>query len=75
MELRRLNTYYNPTAKVEVEVEPEVIDCAFIGTMLTVDEPTTFEEAWNHHDPVKRKKWREAVKQKKFLISDILPPA
>jgi hypothetical protein len=25
------------------------------------DEPSTFEEAWNHPEPFQRKKWREAI--------------
>ena len=26
-------------------------------------EPTTFDEAWNHPDPVQRAKWRDAIKK------------
>ncbi|KAG7347265.1 reverse transcriptase RNA-dependent DNA polymerase [Nitzschia inconspicua] len=28
-----------------------------------LDEPKTFQEAWNHPDPEERKKWREAIRK------------
>ena len=28
---------------------------------LPYEEPKTYEQAWNHQDPVQRKKWREAI--------------
>ena len=28
---------------------------------LPYEEPKTYDQAWNHPDPVQRKKWREAI--------------
>ena len=35
-------------------------ELAFLATN-EMKEPTTFDEAWNHKDPMIRKKWREAI--------------
>jgi uncharacterized protein with HEPN domain len=30
------------------------------------DEPSTFDEAWNHDDPKARGKWRDAIQKELF---------
>ena len=66
-ELARLRTFYNPApvpGLVEEIFEPDPVE----RLLLTVvqeggDEPTTFQEAWNHPDPVEREKWRTAIRK------------
>ena len=37
-------------------------ELAFIATN-EIKEPSTFDEAWNHPDPLIRKRWREAIRK------------
>jgi len=47
-------------AAVLLEVEPEEM---LENPMELEKEPDTFDKAWNHFDPKKRTKWREAVRK------------
>ena len=31
--------------------------------VLDMVEPTTFQESWNHLDPIQREKWRTAIRK------------
>jgi len=33
------------------------------NTIETQDEPTTFQEAWNHPDPEEQKQWKMAIRK------------
>ena len=56
-ELRRLHTSWNPVLN-------EVVDFAMVGGTDDLHEnPTYFNEAWNHEDPQERKHWRDAIKK------------
>jgi hypothetical protein len=73
-ELRRLHTSYNPTAEQASVAFRSLIEddennsklmweVAFTSMDSGYDDPKTFEEAWNHPDPVEREKWREAIRK------------
>ena len=54
-ELRRLQTWYNPTLTDMGEV-------AFVGgTDDLYENPEKFQAAWNHPEEVERKQWRLAI--------------
>ena len=54
-ELRRLQTWYNPTLTDMGEV-------AFVGgTDDLYENPEKFQGAWNHPEEVERKQWRLAI--------------
>ena len=36
---------------------------AFLTALQGGDEPTSFQEAWNHPDKEKREKWRESIRK------------
>jgi len=75
-ELRRLQTWYNPTLTDMGEV-------AFVGgTDDLYENPEKFQGAWNHPEEVERKQWRLAILKefkdmeekkvwRKFKIADI----
>ena len=43
----------------------DIVDLALSAEILpTQDEPKTFQQAWNNPDPLKRVKWREAIRKK-----------
>ena len=57
---RELQTFYNPNPGELAEIA----FYAFISTMQGGnDEPKTFREAWDHPNPEKREKWREAIRK------------
>ena len=57
-EVRRLHTSYNPTQDAM-----NVVVALVGGTMDGYENPETFREALNHKDPVKRSKWRVAIRK------------
>ena len=60
-ELKRLFTSYNPTTTLPA---PDVVECAFVGGTLEGHEnPSTFQEAWNHPDENERMMWRQAIRK------------
>ena len=56
-EMRKLHDTWNPTLDDMVEV------ILVGGTDDTYENPSTFQEAWNHLDEEERKKWREAIRK------------
>ena len=61
-ELRGLESYNRPG---RLEIEGNNNFCFFTpNTSEEIDDdtPTNFQEAWYHKDPVKREKWREAIR-------------
>ena len=75
-ELRRLHTWYNPTAN-------DMGELAMVGgTDESYVNPPTFNDAWNHPKDYDREKWREGIRKefkdmiekgvwKKMKIKDI----
>ena len=69
--LRQLDTEYNPTVREtdapddeDDESEDNLGEVAGVALVMIMGggrDPLTFDEAWNHPDPEKRKKWREAI--------------
>jgi Reverse transcriptase (RNA-dependent DNA polymerase) len=55
-ELRNLKTSYNPVFYTQVE-QLDMLMMSIGG----YDDPTTFEEAWNHDIPKEREGWRDAI--------------
>jgi hypothetical protein len=43
------------------EVLLDQVKLAFFSGMVINEEPSTFEQAWNHQDPKVRERWREAI--------------
>jgi transposase InsO family protein len=70
-ELRRLNTFYNPTTynqnksnDVMLEMAHVVIDVGMYNALVSdPKEPETFQSACNHQDKDERDKWRESIKK------------
>ena len=75
--LRQLHTHYNPTmdnvqqqleeekseADNEEILEQETAEIALVSTMSGGRDPLTFDEAWNHPDPIERQLWKEAIEK------------
>jgi hypothetical protein len=70
-ELRRLNTFYNPTTynqnksnDVMLEMAHVVIDIGMYNALVSdPKEPETFQAAWDHQDKGERDNWRESIKK------------
>jgi hypothetical protein len=70
-ELRRLNTFYNPTTynqnksnDVMLEMAHVVIDVGMYNALVSdPKEPETFQAAWDHQDKGERDNWRESIKK------------
>jgi Reverse transcriptase (RNA-dependent DNA polymerase) len=67
-QLRQLENSFNPdAAKLVEQIEQgreillDQVNLALISGMVINEEPTTFEQAWNHQDPKVRERWREAI--------------
>ena len=67
-QLRQLESSFNPdAAKLVEQIEQgkeimlDQINLAFFSGIVFNEEPTTFEQAWNHQDPKIREKWRDAI--------------
>ena len=67
-QLRQLESSFNPdAAKLVEQIEQgkeimlDQINLAFFSGIVINEEPTTFEQAWNHQDPKIREKWRDAI--------------
>ena len=65
-QLRKLDSWFNPQARVAVEkyeqgreITLEQTNIALFSTNV-IKEPTTFDEAWNCNDKSDQIKWREA---------------
>ena len=60
-ELRGLQPFNNP-GRLEIEGHNNHL-CFFVPECAEEDDtPTTFQEAWYHKDPIKREKWRQAIR-------------
>lgn len=53
-ELHRLGDFNTPGLKESAETQQEMAELALITTMSGGADPTTFEQAWNHPDPIHR---------------------
>jgi hypothetical protein len=61
MELRRLDTFYNPTIRgVNFKDQAEFL---FLSTETKTKEPATFNEAWYHPDSEEQAGWRDAIEK------------
>ncbi len=59
-ELRKLQAFNNP-GRLEIEGKNANL-CFFVPEIVEKDDtPTSFQEAWNHEDPTKCEKWRQAI--------------
>jgi uncharacterized protein with HEPN domain len=43
--------------------ERQVLNVALFSGIVIDEEPSSFDEAWNHVDPKARGKWRDAIKK------------
>ena len=59
--LRKLHTFYNPTELGSFGLSEDF--CFVGGTDDEYDNPSTFDEAWDHKIDVERKCWRDAIKK------------
>jgi hypothetical protein len=68
-EMRRLATYYNEEASETIQ--QELAELALVTLFGGGERDTlTFQEAWNHPDPVERAGWREGIRKEfKDMIS------
>ena len=69
-QLRQLESSFNPdAAKLVEQIEQgreiflDQVNLALFSGMVINEEPTTFEQAWNHQDPKIKEKWREAINE------------
>jgi hypothetical protein len=66
-ELARLRTFYNPTPNplLENDIAKDPVERMLLMMVQdgSDDEPRFFQEAWHHPDPIKREKWREAIRK------------
>jgi hypothetical protein len=67
-QFRQLESSFNPdAAKLVEQIEQgrevllDQVNLALLSGMVINEEPTMFEQAWNHQDPKIREKWREAI--------------
>jgi len=65
--MRKLESWFNPQAKQAIkiykdgrEISLEKVNLALLTTS-SLNEPTTFDEAWNCEDEDHQKLWREAI--------------
>ena len=58
---RNLQTFYNPLGR---EKDDELGEIAFLSMLEgSINEPTIFQEAWDHPDKNEREAWRMAIKK------------
>ena len=60
LEVEEAPTHENEMAAVVLESEAENLENKDFSAQ---DEPASFDKAWNHPDPKKRGKWREAIRK------------
>lgn len=61
-EVRNLRTYNNP-GRLERGTNEEFYFCFLTkGGKIEIDEPMTFQEAWNHPDEKERELWRASIR-------------
>jgi hypothetical protein len=67
-QLRQLESSFNPDAAQLVEqieqgreISLDQVNLAVFSGIVINEEPTTFEQAWNHQDPKVRERWWEAI--------------
>ena len=58
--MRKLDTFYNPVL-MNIALDEEF--CFVGGTDDDHENPDTFREAWDHHIPEEREKWRQAIRK------------
>jgi hypothetical protein len=68
--MRLLESSFNPEASTmmqnigqEREILLEQANVALFRGIVIDEEPSTFDEAWNHDDPKARGKWLDAIKK------------
>jgi hypothetical protein len=62
-QLKQLENSFNPEeSKIvqDIELGRDIILALFCGNIQV--EPTSFDQAWNHADPMDRDSWRIAIK-------------
>jgi len=58
--MRKLDTFYNPVL-ANIALDEEF--CFVGGTDDDHENPDTSREAWDHHIPEEREKWRQAIRK------------
>ena len=61
MELRRLDTFYNPTIRGMGSTDQA--NFLFLSAETKIKEPATFNEAWYHPDSEEQAGWRDAIEK------------
>jgi hypothetical protein len=70
MEMRLLESSFNPEVSAMLqnieqgrEILLEQANIAFFSGIVIDEEPSSFDEAWNHDDPKAGQKWRNDIKK------------
>jgi hypothetical protein len=68
--MRLLESSFNPEAFTmlqNIEQEREIlldqVNVALFRGIVIDEEPSTFDEVWNHEDPKARGKWQDVIKK------------